>query len=125
MERTRSSQLVNRELEPAGLYFTHLFEDGQVVLRPDWLQYRVPLVRPGWSYLRLYRPATEDLILSKMMRVDPQDRNDILFLVRQSDCDRRVLNAAFDRAQIPEIEEIVQAYQENLRWLREVLAKSQ
>jgi len=59
------------------------------------------------------------------MRVDPQDRNDILFLVRQSDCDRRVLNAAFDRAQIPEIEEIVQAYQENLRWLREVLAKSQ
>jgi hypothetical protein len=34
----RALDLANRELEPDGLYMTHLFSDEQVILSPDWLQ---------------------------------------------------------------------------------------
>jgi len=32
-------ELTNQELEPTGLYITHLFTDAQVILRPQWLEY--------------------------------------------------------------------------------------
>src|SRR6266404_7325328 len=73
----------NRELGPKGLYITHLFRADQVFLRPDWDQHLVPITRPSTRWLRLFRPAALDLVLTKMMRGDdPQDMADIAFLIR-------------------------------------------
>ena len=33
----------NRELDPSGLYLTHLFEENQVILRPGWIRHLVPI----------------------------------------------------------------------------------
>jgi hypothetical protein len=32
----------NHKLEPKGLYITHLFQEDQVFLRPDWEQFTFP-----------------------------------------------------------------------------------
>ena len=45
----------NDELGGSGLYFTHLFEDRQVILTPDWLQGVVELNSFNFSKIRLFR----------------------------------------------------------------------
>lgn len=68
---------VNERFKDEGLYITHLFQD-QVFLRPEWEQHIVPVLRPPTRWLKLFRPATIDLILTKMMRgEDPQDMSDV------------------------------------------------
>ena len=62
-----AQQETNRELQKDGLYITHLFEADQIFLRRDWEQHLVPITRPSTRWLRLFRPATLDLILSKMV----------------------------------------------------------
>jgi hypothetical protein len=71
----------NEDLHSSGLYLTHLFTDSQVILKPDWLENLSQIELPGLRMLKLFRPSTADLILTKMMRVDPQDRSDIGFLL--------------------------------------------
>ena len=58
----------NDELRELGLYLTHIFEESQLFLRPDWAAHRVRIHRPVLQQIVLYRPATLDLILTKMMR---------------------------------------------------------
>jgi len=113
----RAQEIANTELGDSGLYFTHLFEDRQVILTPDWLARVVKLPVLTLNYLRLYRPATEDLILTKMMRVDPQDREDITFLIGQTDLSKERLREALDAAVIPEVSEIKEAFERNKTWL--------
>jgi hypothetical protein len=103
----------NSELEPSGLYMTHLFTDSQVILTPDWLDYLVPIPLAGLQHLRLFRPRVLDLILTKMMRVDPLDFADIGFLLRQDPLDARSLKQAFASASVPEIPEIREAFLHN------------
>jgi hypothetical protein len=74
-------ETTNEQLESTGLYLTHLFTDSQVILSPDWLKSIVPISLENLRFLRLFRPSTSDLILTKMMRIDPQDRSDIEFLI--------------------------------------------
>src|SRR5437868_2421264 len=75
----------NIELRPKGLYITHLFRADQVFLRRDWENHLVPITRPPTRWLRLFRPDTLDLILTKMMRGDdPQDMADIAFLISRA-----------------------------------------
>ncbi len=63
----------NAELAERGLYLTHLFTEADVFLLPDWLERRVPLA-VAFTHLKLLRPATIDLVLTKMMRgADPED----------------------------------------------------
>ena len=113
----QAQELANAELGESGLYFTHLFEDRQVILGPDWLARVVKIPADSLRHVRLYRPATEDLILTKMMRVDPQDRDDIIFLIGQEDLDKERLSAALSTALIPEVAEIKEAFVRNVRWL--------
>ena len=105
--------LANRELEPDGLYMTHLFSDDQVILSPDWLQQIVALPSQSWRQLQGFRPSTLDLILTKMMREDPQDLADIEFLVHHEAISTEQLRDAFARARIPAIEEISKAFAAN------------
>lgn len=60
----------NADLQELGIYLTHIFEEWQIILRRDWFIHRVAIPRPRLQHIRLYRPATVDLILSKMMRGD-------------------------------------------------------
>lgn len=111
-------QATNKELEPEGLYLTHLFLDSQLILTPDWLERCVPIKLPETKHLRLSRPSTIDLILTKMMRVDPQDREDIEFLLRQPEVDADFLDSVIAKAVLPDIPEIREAFRENFEWLQ-------
>lgn len=114
----------NDHLQASGLYLTHLFADSQVILRPDWLELIVPIELKNLQFLQLFRPSTEDLILTKMMRVDPQDRSDIMFLLTQTNLNLGALDILLQNARIPEIPEIREAFEANGRWLRKQLADS-
>ena len=100
----------NLELAERGLYMTHLFTEADVFLQPDWLNRRLPIAGP-FTHLKLHRPATLDLILTKMMRgADREDLADIGFIPRHEPMTETELRAAFDRVRLPEIRELHDAF---------------
>jgi hypothetical protein len=111
---------VNETFEDAGLYFTHLFEEHQVILTPQWLSNTVPMTAFEFARLRLMRPSTHDLILTKMMRVDPQDREDIQFLLRQADFSWTGFEECLQQARCPRVPEIQDAFKKNAEWIRRI-----
>lgn len=113
-------EATNTELQESGLYITHLFSDEQVILTPAWLD-RICKIDYPLKNLKLYRPHTHDLILTKMMRVDPQDRSDILFLLTQADCNPHNLLQDLNLAKLPPIQEIKEAFDKNITWLQSQL----
>lgn len=114
----------NHELLSSGLYVTHLFADSQVILRPDWLDHIVSIPLEGLQFLSLFRPSTEDLILTKMMRIDPQDRGDIDFLLQNSRIDALSLTPLLESAKVPDIPEIREAFAQNSTWLKNHMLNS-
>jgi hypothetical protein len=100
-----AQQKTNAELEPDGLYITHLFRELEVILTPDWLSGRAP-VPIELGTLALFRPSTVDLILTKMARGDENDLADIRFLLQQEKILPDQLRSAFLRARVPEVAEI-------------------
>jgi hypothetical protein len=115
-------ETTNDQLRSSGLYLTHLFTDSQVILRSDWLDQIVPIHLKGLVHLSLFRPASEDLLLTKMMRIDPQDRSDIAFLLQHSHINPDQLNRLLNSARTPEIPEIQDAFDQNSLWLRHLVA---
>jgi hypothetical protein len=95
----------NVELEPDGLYLTHLFRETDVILQPDWFNNRVRLDLKLRN-LTAFRPATTDLILTKMARADEEDMQDIRFLLQQEILSRGQLETAFGRGRVPDVKEI-------------------
>ena len=120
----RAQEATNRELDPTGLYFTHLFEERQVILGRGWHERVVPLGMSGFTKLSLFRPSTEDLVLTKMMRVDPQDREDVLFLIQQPDLCLRRLRELIALASVPPVAEIREAFEKNQLWLAPLLDRA-
>ena len=116
-----AQEATNRELEAVGLYITHLFEARHVFLRPDWEQHLVPVTRPLSRWLRLFRPATLDLILTKMMRGDdPQDMTDIVFLLGQEGITPAQVEAAMAEVVIPDLAELRDAFERAKPRVREL-----
>jgi hypothetical protein len=101
----QAQQRTNAELEPDGLYLTHLFRELEVILTPDWIARRVPIPLES-QRLKLFRPATLDLILTKMARGDENDLADIRFLLQREPLTAPQLAAAFKRARVPDVPEI-------------------
>ena len=101
----QAQQRTNAELEPEGLYLTHLFRELEVILTPDWLsrRVRIPL---ELRRLAVFRPATPDLILTKMARGDENDLADIEFLLTHKPLTADQLRAVFARARVPDLPEI-------------------
>jgi len=99
-----AQQRTNAELEPEGLYLTHLFRELEVILTPDWLsrRVRIPL---ELRHLVVFRPATLDLILTKMARGDENDLTDIEFLLSREPLTTAQLGAVFAHARVPDIPE--------------------
>lgn len=113
----------NQKLEPKGLYITHLFQEDQVFLRPDWEQFIVPVLRPPTQWLKLFRPHTIDLILTKMMRGDDaQDMEDVAFLVRHDGITADDMEPAFARVRMPDIPELREAFDRALPRVGQILA---
>lgn len=112
-----AQERTNAALGDTGLYFTHLFEDRQVILTPDWLEKAVLLSGLSYRRLELCRPSTADLILTKMMRVDPEDRRDLEFLMHQNDVSADGIRSSVARAMVPDVPEIREAFAENRTWL--------
>jgi hypothetical protein len=105
-----AQEAVNKELESEGLYMTHIFTDADVILCPGWAGQRVPIAM-SFQNLRVFRPSTLDLILTKMMRDDPIDLADIEFLFLQEPSMALQIPSVFDQAKIPEIPEIVEQFE--------------
>lgn len=101
----QAQQRTNTELEPAGLYLTHLFREVEVILTPEWLTRRVGIPLE-LARLTVFRPATLDLILTKMARGDDNDLADIEFMLIREPQTPDQLRAAFARARVPEVPEI-------------------
>lgn len=74
---------VNERFKTEGLYITHLFPESEVFLRREWAKQIIPITRLQLRHLDLFRPATLDLVLTKMMRGnDEQDMADAEFMIR-------------------------------------------
>ena len=115
---------VNERFKDEGLYITHLFQEDQVFLRPDWEQYIVPVERPATRWLKLLRPSTIDLILTKMMRGDDaHDLTDIEFLIRHDQITHDQMEPAFATVRMPDIQELHEAFERALPAVRRLLGK--
>lgn len=113
----------NLLLEPQGLYITHLFQADQIFLRPDWEQFVVPVLRPATRHLKLFRPHAIDFILTKMMRGnDPQDMQDVEFLIRHDGITSEQMEPAFRDVRMPDIQELHDAFDRALPVVRGLLA---
>jgi hypothetical protein len=102
-------QRTNAELESEGLYLTHLFREVDVILQPDWISRRLQLDL-RLSKLTVFRPATIDLILTKMARGDEDDLDDINFMLGQESLTGVQLETAFARARVPAVTEIQELF---------------
>ncbi|MCF7838180.1 MAG: hypothetical protein K9N49_06080 [Candidatus Marinimicrobia bacterium] len=107
---------VNDEFEDDGLYMTHLFDEDQVVLRPTWRDERVALVGP-FRRLSLHRLADADLLLSKMMRYDPTDLDDLVFVISRSQLGPDEVSDIIEQARLPDAEEIHEQFGLCQAWL--------
>jgi hypothetical protein len=104
-------ETVNAELAAQGLYLTHLFSEREVFLRRQWHQSLVTVDRPVLRWLRLCRPATVDLVLTKMMRGnDPQDMADAGFMIRHDRITEPQLLEAFSQMKPIELAELRDAF---------------
>lgn len=87
---------VNERFKSEGLYITHLFPESEVFLRRQWANHLVPITRLKLSRLKLFRPATIDLVLTKMMRGnDEQDMADAGFMIRHDGITESQILTAF------------------------------
>ena len=100
---------VNRELADQELYVSHFFEEDQVVLKPEWRTHRVPIVGT-WAHLKMYRLGNVDLFLTKLMRDDPIDRADAMFIVERAGLDQQTIRQAIEQARVPAIREIEEQF---------------
>lgn len=110
MDFWQAQQKTNAELEPSGLYITHLFRELEIILTPDWLTRRVH-VPLALQRLTVFRPAALDLILTKMARGDENDLADIKFLLQQGTISSDQLRVAYTRARVPDVPEIQELFQ--------------
>src|SRR5208283_3969323 len=92
----------------------------QIALKPGWLDKIVLIPSGGYKCLQLFRPSSLDLILTKMMRNDREDLEDIRFILSQEKIDQRQLDLAFsDLAplEVPELHRIFVEMQPTVRKL--------
>jgi len=102
---------VNERFKSEGLYITHLFPESEVFLRQGWARYLVPITRLHLNHLELFRPATVDLVLTKMMRGnDEQDMADAGFMIRHDRISETQLLEAFSQMQPIELVELRDAF---------------
>lgn len=82
-------------------------------LRRCWESHVVPIQLAGLRNLQLCRPATVDLVLTKMMRgVDPIDRADLGFLLAVDRISVSELNSAIAEVVLPDVPELRELFEQ-------------
>lgn len=71
----------NQELQPQGLYLTHIWGPEQLILSSGWRGRCRPLTLPSLQRLRVEFLSPADLIISKLVRADDGDVRDMEFLL--------------------------------------------
>ena len=101
---------VNRKLADQELYISHFFVEDQVILSPDWDKERYK-IWGDWVNLDLYRLGDRDLLLSKLMRDDPIDHADALFICSRAGFKIPDIVRFVASARIPESAEIKEQFE--------------
>ena len=114
---------VNRALGEQGLYISHFFEEDMVILRPDWKERRAK-IESSFRKIDLFRLSDVDLLLSKLMRDDPQDQQDALFITKEAGLSLADIQSAIQRARIPPIPEIIEEFKKASRRLLKAFSDS-
>jgi len=96
---------LNQKYAAEGYYISHLFDESQLILRRDWMNHRLGIPGP-WKKLALFRPANQDLLLTKLMRYDPVDLQDAKTICVYSGWSEAEIGAILDSARVPEIPEL-------------------
>lgn len=94
-------EATNQELEPRGLYLSHIFGPEQQVLTPTWRAGCRPIVLPGLLRLSVSCLGPVDLALTKMGRADDADLADLEFLLTTRQLEPKALRRALDVAIVP------------------------
>lgn len=95
-------EATNRDLEPSGLYVTHIFPEQEVILTPEWSKFTREMPHPELNHLKLFRPRVLDLVLSKMGRGDHKDIEDVRAILTLERVTASDLIKASQRAHVPE-----------------------
>ncbi len=74
-------EATNIELEPKGLYLTHIWGPEQLILASSWRERCRTLSLPSLKKLRLEVLSPADLIISKLARADDGDLQDMEYLL--------------------------------------------
>lgn len=74
-------EATNVELEPRGLYLTHIWGPEQLILSSGWRARCRPVSLPSLKKLRLEVLGPADLIISKLARADDGDLKDMEYLL--------------------------------------------
>jgi len=118
VEFWEAKEQLNKNLGSQGLYISHIFEYHQIILTEDWVEKRVPIRLPMLEHIKAFRPSTEDLLLTKMMRGDTEDKKHINFLLREGRFSNEFLLQLYERAQLPDIQEIREIFSSLKDWVR-------
>lgn len=114
-------EATNRELEPLGLYLTHIWGPEQQILTPRWKSNCRRLDRDwGSDNLTVWVLGPLDLILSKMCRADDEDMADVQHIIRVEGLDRTAVESAVASAVVPA--EFIDVYPDNARRLLGLVA---
>jgi hypothetical protein len=105
-------ELTNKSLAPTGLYISHLFTDRQVALTSSWLSKIVAIPSGSYKFLQLFRPSSLDLILTKMMRNDREDLEDIRFILGHDKIGQSQLDLAFSSTGTLEVQELQKIFEQ-------------
>ena len=111
-------ELTNRELEPRGLYLTHIWGPEQQILTPTWRAECRPIALDGLTRLGVTTLGPLDLITSKLARADDDDLEDIEWLIQHEGLSAERVRAAVSSATVPApLAEVFPASRERLRLL--------
>lgn len=97
-------EATNHELEPEGLYLTHIWGPEQQILTPRWRSQCRSIERDwGTPRLRVSVLGPIDLILSKLCRADDADLDDIRHLIEVEGIERTDVVEALAIACVPDV----------------------
>lgn len=96
-------EATNRELEPQGLYLTHIWGPEQIPLGPDWRRAVRNVPMAGLARLTVTALGPLDLILSKLARGDDEDLADVEWVISREGLAGSMVREAIARAVVPEV----------------------
>lgn len=110
----------NAELEPRGLYLTHIWGPEQLILADGWRERCRQVDMRTLTRLRVTALSPADLIISKLVRADDGDVADMEFLLR-THTTRAEVERLLDAVRIPEL--FREVWPQNVAILRKLLTE--